>query len=86
MPGRDPTRIYRDDVRREQVYEALDDVPAGLEFTVRQLWTGEFGPRPYTTFSMTYRVVREALKAGLLETTGRDHTRQGCPRLYRRAR
>jgi hypothetical protein len=53
---------------------------------VRQLWTGELGPRPHTGFSMTYQVIREALKAGLLETTGRDHTRQGCPRLYRRTR
>jgi hypothetical protein len=84
MPGRDPNKVYRCDWRRERAWEALDAVPAGVEFTVRQLWTGEFGSRPHTTFSMTYRVIRDALNAGLLETTGRDHTRQGCPRLYRR--
>jgi hypothetical protein len=86
MPGRSPNRIYRDDVRREHVYEALDAAPVGAEFTVRELWTGRFGLRYPASFPTTYRVVREALKAGLLETTGRDHTRQGCPRLYRRTR
>lgn len=86
MPGRDPNRIYRDEQRREHVYEALDAVPAGAEFTVRDLWTGRVGSRPHTSFSLTYRVIRDALHAGLIETTGRDHTKQGCPRLYRRPR
>jgi len=86
MPGRDPNKVYRSDHRRERAWEALDEVPPGAEFTVRQLWTGELGPRPCAGFSMTYQVVRDALKAGLLETTGRDHTKQGCPRLYRRPR
>ena len=86
MPGRDPTRIHRGDHRREHAREALDAVPPGVEFTVHDVWWGRFGTRYPASFPTTYRVIRDALKAGLLETTGRDHTRQGCPRLYRRAR
>ena len=90
MPGRDPDpmdynpRIRNNERRRELVFEALDAVPPGTEFTVRDLWTGRVGSPPYTSFSLTYRVIRDALRAGLIETTGRDHTHQGCPRLYRR--
>ena len=85
MPGRRPDKVYRSDFRRESAWEALDSIPPGTEFTVRELWDGRFGTRSHAGFPMTYTVVRDALKAGLIETTGRDHTRQGCPRLYRRA-
>lgn len=92
MPGRDPNRgnynprIRNNERRRELVFEALDAVPARIEFTVRDLWLGRFGSRLPVSFGITYRVIRDALHAGLIETTGRDHTRQGCPRLYRRTR
>jgi hypothetical protein len=86
MPGRDPNKVYRSDWRRECAWEALDGIPTGVEFTVRDVWDGTYGPRSHAGFPMTYQVVRDALNAGLIETTGRDHTRQGCPRLYRRTR
>lgn len=92
MPGRDPNpmaynpRIRNNELRRELVFESLDAVPAGIEFTVRDLWLGRFGSRLPVSFGITYRVIRDALGAGLIETTGRDHTHQGCPRLYRRPR
>jgi hypothetical protein len=84
MPGRRPDKIYRDDERRESAWEALDALPVGIEFTVRDVWLGRFGARPHCGFPMTYTVVRDALRHGLLTTTGRDHAQQGCPRLYLR--
>lgn len=36
MP-RDPHKIYRSDRKREAVWEALDALPAGTEFTLRSL-------------------------------------------------
>lgn len=82
MPGRSPNKVYRSDQHRESAWEALDAIPVGVEFTVHDVWDGRFGRRSYASFSMTYAVVRDAFKAGLLQTEGRDHTQQGCPRLY----
>lgn len=84
MPGRSPNKVYRSDQHRESAWEALDAIPVGVEFTVRDVWNGRHGRRSYAGYPMTYTVVRDAYRAGLIETTGRDHTQQGCPRLYRR--
>lgn len=84
MTGRHPDRVYRSDWQREHAWEALDAAPVGVQFTVRDVWDGRFGRRSCASFPMTYAVVRDAFRAGLIETVGRDHTRQGCPRLYRR--
>jgi len=84
MPGRGPNKVYRSDLCRESAWEALDALPAGVEFTVRDVWLGRFGLRARCSFPMLYAVVRQALGLGFLATPGRDHTQQGCPRLYRR--
>lgn len=83
MP-RDPLKIYRSDRRREAVWEALDALPAGVEFTLRQLWRGEVGSRRYpASFPMTADVLRDAVCVGAVECVGRLGT-QGAPKLYRR--
>jgi len=84
--SRDPHKIYRDDRRREAVWEALDALLAGAEFTIRQLWRGEVGVRRYpASFPMTADVLRDAVRVGAVECVGRLRT-QGAPKLYRRVR
>lgn len=85
MP-RNPAKVYRDDRQREAVWEALDALPVGAEFTMRQLWRGEVGSRRYpASFPMTATVVRDAVRIGAVECLGRLRT-QGAPKLYRRVR
>jgi len=85
MP-RDPLKVYRSDRRRESAWEALDALPAGAEFTLRQLWRGEVGGRKYpASFPMTADVLRDAVRIGSVEYLGRLRT-QGAPKLYRRVR
>lgn len=85
MP-RDPLKVYRDDRRREAVWEALDALPVGAEFTLRQLWRGEVGGRSYpASYPMTRTVLRDAVAAGFVEKLGRLSV-HGAPNLYRRAR
>jgi len=85
MP-RDPHKIYRNDRQREAVWEALDALPAGAEFTLRQLWRGEVGVRRYpASFPMTADVLRDAVRVGAVECVGRLRT-QGAPKVYRRVR
>lgn len=79
MP-RDPLKVYRDDRRREAVWEALDALPVGAEFTLRALWNrGRIG----AGFPMTATVLRDAVRIGAVECLGRLRT-QGAPKLYRR--
>lgn len=79
MP-RNPNKIYRGDRKREAVWEALDALPAGAEFTLRDLWNrGRVG----AGFPMTAEVVRDAVRAGAVECIGRIKA-QGSPKLYRR--
>lgn len=83
MP-RDPLKVYRDDRRREAVWETLDALPVGVEFTMRQLCRGEVGSRRYpASFPMTATVHRGAVRIGAVECLGRLRT-QGAPKLYRR--
>lgn len=81
MP-RDSSKIYRDERRREAVWEALDAIPAGAEFTLRSLWNrGLVG----ASFPTTQTVLRDAVRIGAVECLGRLKT-QGAPKLYRRVR
>jgi hypothetical protein len=81
MP-RNQLKIYRGDRRREAVWEALDALPAGAEFTLRTLWNrGRVG----AGFPMTEAVLRDAVRIGAVEHLGRLKA-QGAPKLYRRAR
>jgi len=85
MP-RDPAKVYRGDRQREAVWEALDALPVGVEFTLQQLWRGEVGGRRYpASFPMTATVLRDAVRIGAVECLGRLKT-QGAPKLYRRMR
>jgi hypothetical protein len=85
MP-RDPLKVYRDDRRREAVWEALDAPPVGVEFTLRQLWRGDVGGRQFpASYSMTRTVLRDAVAAGFVEKTGRLAV-HGAPNVYRRVR
>lgn len=84
MP-RDLLKIYRSDRRREAAWETLDALPAGVEFTLRQLWRGKVGARRYpASFPMTADVLRDAARVGAVECVGRLRT-QGAPKVYRRA-
>ena len=79
MP-RNPLKIYRGDRKREAVWEALDALPAGREFTLRDLWNhGRIG----AGFPMTADVLRDAVRIGAVECVGRLGT-QGAPKVYRR--
>lgn len=79
MP-RNPLKIYREDRRREAVWEALDAIPVGREFTLWDLWNrGRIGAR----FPMTEAVLRNAVRIGAVECLGRLGT-QGAPKVYRR--
>lgn len=79
MP-RNPDKIYRSDRKREAVWEALDAIPAGREFTLRDLWNrGRVG----AGFPMTEAVLRDAVRVGAVECLGRIKA-QGAPKLYRR--
>lgn len=79
MP-RDPHKIYRSDRRREAVWEALDALPVGAEFTLRDLWNcGRIG----APFPTAQAVLRDAVRIGAVECLGRLGT-QGAPKLYRR--
>lgn len=81
MP-RNPLKIYREDRRREAVWGALDALPVGREFTLRDLWNhGRIG----AGFPMTATVVRDAVRIGAVECVGRLGT-QGAPKVYRRTR
>jgi hypothetical protein len=83
MP-RDPLKIYREDWKREAAWAALDALPVGAEFTIRQLWRGEVGSRRYpASFPMTADVLRDAVRIGAVECLGRLRV-QGAPKLYRR--
>ncbi len=76
----DPSKIYRSDRRREAVWEALDALPVGREFTLRDLWNrGRVG----AGFPMTETVLRDAVRIGAVECLGRIKA-QGSPKLYRR--
>jgi hypothetical protein len=84
--SRDPLKVYRSDRRRESAWEALDALPVGAEFTLRQLWRGEVGGRSYpASFPLTADVLRDAVRVGAVECIGRLGT-QGAPKLYRRVR
>jgi hypothetical protein len=85
MAGRIPGKVYRTDLQRESVWEALDAVPIDVPFTGRELWQGRFGPRCWARWSMVYDVLSDAVRAGCLERAGRQRA-QGCPNLYRRVR
>lgn len=77
---RDPLKIYRSDRKREAVWEALDALPVGAEFTLRDLWNrGRIG----VGFPMTETVLRDAVRIGVVECLGRVKA-QGSPKLYRR--
>lgn len=79
MP-RDPSKIYRSDLRREAVWNALDKLQPGTEFTLRDLWNhGRVG----ASFPMAATVLRNAVRIGGVECLGRLRT-QGAPKLYRR--
>lgn len=79
MP-RNPLKIYREDRRREAVWEALDALPVGAEFTLTGLWNrGRVG----AGFPMTEAVLRDAVRIGAVECLGRIKA-QGSPKLYRR--
>lgn len=81
MP-RNPLKIYREDRRREAVWEALDALPVDREFTLRDLWNrGRVG----AGFPMTEAVLRNAVRIGAVECLGRIKA-QGSPKLYRRTR
>jgi hypothetical protein len=83
MP-RDPLKIYRSDRRREAVWEALDALPVGTEFTIRQVWLGEVGVRSCpASFPMKADVLRDAVRIGAVECAGKLRT-QGAPKLYQR--
>lgn len=80
MP-RNPNRVYRSDRKREAVWEALDAIPAGIKFTLRDPWNhGRVG----AGFPMTETVLRDAVRIGAVECAGRLGT-QGAPKVYRRA-
>lgn len=79
MP-RDPLKIYRSDRRREAVWEALDALPAGREFTLRDLWDRGRVGAPFPT---AQAVLRDAVRIGAVKCIGRLGT-QGVPKLYRR--
>lgn len=79
MP-RNPNKIYRGDRKREAVWEALDAIPTGREFTLRDLWNhGRVG----ASFPTTQAVLRDAVRIGAVECIGRLKT-QGSPKVYRR--
>jgi hypothetical protein len=84
--GRYPNVIYRGDLEREEVFEALDLIKPGTEFTYREVRQAAVNAgRPLNCLgSMLQTALREAKAAGLIEHIGRDHTRPGCPNLYRR--
>lgn len=80
MP-RNPFKIYRSDRKREAVWEALDAMPPGAEFTLRDLWDrGRVG----ASFPLTETVLREAVRIRAVECLGRLRVR-GSPKVYRRA-
>lgn len=63
MP-RNPNKIYRGDRKREAVWEALDALQPGREFTLWDLWNrGRIGAR----FPMTEAVLRDAVRVGAVE-------------------
>lgn len=79
MP-RNPDKIYRGDRKREAVWEALDAIPVGTEFTLRDLWNrGRVG----ASFPTTQIVLRDAVRIGAVECIGRLAI-QGTPKVYRR--
>jgi hypothetical protein len=77
-----PDRIYRGDRQRESVWEALDAMPAGTEFTLRGLWKGRHGPVG-AHYSMVRNVVADAERLLAVERIGRAPS-QGGPVLFRR--
>jgi hypothetical protein len=86
--GRYPNVVYRGDLEREEVFEALDLITPGARFTYRDLrQAAADAGRPICCLgSMLQTALREAVAAGLIELVGRDHSRPGCPNLYRRPR
>lgn len=71
--------VTRANRQRETVWEALDEMPAGREFTIDQLWR-QRGVN--ATHSMVATVVRDAVSLGLVERLGRLPA-QGRPLLLR---
>lgn len=77
-----PERIYRGDRERESVWEALDAMPPGTQFTLMGLWKGRHGPVG-AHYTMVANVVRDAIAIGAVERLGRLKA-QGGPLLLRK--
>lgn len=77
-----PNRIYKGDRQRESVWEALDAMPPGTEFTLGGLWKGRHG-RVGAHYSMVRNVVADAVRIGAIERIGRAPG-QGAPALFRK--
>lgn len=84
--GRYPNVVYRGDLEREEVFEALDRLAPGTTFTYCDLrQAAADAGRPICCLgSMLQAALREAVAAGLTERAGRDWTRAGGPNLYRK--
>ena len=81
-----PNVVYRGDLEREEVFEALDLIVPGAAFTYRDLRQAAVDAgRPICCLgSMLQTALREDVASGLIERAGRDWTRAGGPNLYRR--
>jgi hypothetical protein len=77
-------RTCRHDVARESIHRMIERMPAGVPFTLMDVFKRDrFGPTCVGTFSMLYVTVQEAVAAGLLERAGR-YPSQGSPVLYQK--
>ena len=77
-----PDRIYWGDRQRESVWEALDAMVPGAQFTLMGLWQGRHG-RVGAHYTMVAQVVRDAIALGAVERLGRLPS-QGGPWLLRK--
>lgn len=76
-------RPCRHDRARQSVLDAIDRIPPGTQFLIKDLWHGRrFGP-VYAPYGLVAALCREAVEAGAIVRIGR-YPSQGGPVLYRK--
>lgn len=78
MP-RQPGNVYRAEADRAAAWEAIDDLTPGQTFTLLDLFEASSA-----CMSTIRRAVHDAVRVGLVERLGRDHSRLHGPYTYRR--